>query len=157
MNENYIRKLIKLVEDSDIESLEISRWGRKIRIVGQGGSAANGFRPTAAVAASPAPAPAASKAATAVAEAPPVEDIGNLIAVKSPMVGTFYSAPSPDADQYVSLNEKISVGQVLCIVEAMKLMNEIEAEVSGRVVKIEAQNAQPVEYGQTLFLVDPNG
>ena len=158
MNENQIRKLIKLVEESDIESLEISRWGHKIRIVGKGGTAANDYRSaTTAVAAPVAPAPTVTQAAPALADAPPVEDIGNLVAVKSPMVGTFYAAPAPDADQYVSLNEKISVGQVLCIVEAMKLMNEIEAEVSGRIVKIEAQNAQPVEYGQTLFLVDPNG
>ena len=72
------------------------------------------------------------------------------------MVWTFYSAPSPDASSYVSLNEKISVGQVVCIVEAMKLMNEIESEISGRVAKIMIQNAQPVEFGQTLFLIDPD-
>ena len=71
------------------------------------------------------------------------------------MVGTFYAAPAPDAAPYVSLNEKITVGQVVCIVEAMKLMNEIESEVSGRVVKIHVKNAEPVEYGQTLFLIDP--
>lgn len=71
------------------------------------------------------------------------------------MVGTFYSAPSPEASPYVSPNEKITVGQVVCIVEAMKLMNEIESEVSGRVVKILAENAQPVEFGQVLFLIDP--
>ena len=73
------------------------------------------------------------------------------------MVGTFYAAPAPDADSYVSLNEKISVGQVVCIVEAMKLMNEIESEVSGRVAKILVENAQPVEYGTTLYLIDPQG
>ena len=76
--------------------------------------------------------------------------------IKSPMVGTFYSAPAPDADAYVSLNEKISVGQVVCIVEAMKLMNEIESEVSGRVAKIAVKNSEPVEFGQTLFLIDPD-
>lgn len=72
------------------------------------------------------------------------------------MVGTFYAAPSPEADPYVSQNEKIAAGQVVCIVEAMKLMNEIESEISGRVVKICIENAQPVEFGQVLFLIDPN-
>ena len=73
------------------------------------------------------------------------------------MVGTFYRAPSPDADPYVSLNERITEGQVVCIVEAMKLMNEIESEVSGRVIKALAENGKPVEFGQVLFLIDPKG
>ena len=73
------------------------------------------------------------------------------------MVGTFYQAPAPDADPYVSLNEKITSGQVVCIVEAMKLMNEIESEVSGRVVEIIAENGKPVEFGQILFRIDPKG
>ena len=94
---------------------------------------------------------------TAPGPAPAAEDTGNLVEIKSPMVGTFYAAPAPDADPYVSVNEKISTGQVVCIVEAMKLMNEIESEVSGRVVKILAENAKPVEFGQVLFLVDPAG
>lgn len=71
------------------------------------------------------------------------------------MVGTFYAAPAPDAAPYVSLNERITTGQVVCIVEAMKLMNEIESEVSGRVVKMLAENGKPVEFGQALFLIDP--
>jgi acetyl-CoA carboxylase biotin carboxyl carrier protein len=71
------------------------------------------------------------------------------------MVGTFYSAPSPDAQPYVSLNERVTSGQVVCIVEAMKLMNEIESEVSGRVAQVLVENAQPVEYGQVLFMIDP--
>ena len=73
------------------------------------------------------------------------------------MVGTFYAAPAPDADPYVSLNEKINVGQVVCIIEAMKLMNEIESEIAGRIVKVMADNAKPVEFGQVLFMVDPKG
>ncbi len=73
------------------------------------------------------------------------------------MVGTFYAAPSPDAPPYVSVNERITIGQVVCIVEAMKLMNEIESEVSGRVVEILAENAKPVEFGQVLFRIDPKG
>ncbi len=81
----------------------------------------------------------------------------NLIEVKSPIVGTFYRAPSPTADPYIQAGAIIQKGSVLCIIEAMKLMNEIESEVSGKVVKILAENGQPVEYNQTLFLVDPKG
>lgn len=159
MNESYIKKLIKLVEESKIESLEISSWGRKVKITQRLTSSSNGqsSQPPVIQASGSnivVPAPAASPAPLA-AEA--VVDTGNLVEVKSPMVGTFYAAPSPDADAYVSLNEKISVGQVVCIVEAMKLMNEIESETSGRVVKILVENAQPVEFGQPMFLIDPKG
>ncbi len=168
MNTSYIRKLIKLVEDSKIESLEVSSWGRRIRIVQKANPSNNGhsgetvvLSATAPAAAPPpvATAPAAPPAATAPApptQAAPVEDTGKYVEITSPMVGTFYAAPAPDASSYVSMNEKISVGQVVCIVEAMKLMNEIESEVSGRVVKILVENAQPVEFGQAIFLIDPD-
>ncbi len=164
MNEKYIKKLIRLVEESDIETLEVSSWGRKVRITQRLLSPPNGSSDSAAVLQSivtatnvEAPKPAPQAPSPAPAEAPPVEDTGKLVAIKSPMVGTLYAAPSPEADPYVSLNEKITVGQVVCIVEAMKLMNEIESEVSGRVVKLLVENAQPVEYGQDLFLIDPTG
>ena len=104
----------------------------------------------------PAPAPAASSPATSPAEQAAASETG-LVEIKSPMVGTFYTASSPESDPYVSLNEKVSPGQVVCIVEAMKLMNEIESEVSGRVAKILVENAQPVEFGHVLFLIDPKG
>ncbi len=157
MNENYIKKLIKLVEESEIESLEISSWGKKVKITQKLNSAVGGQAPMQmyappVAAAAPAPAPAAAPVADA---APSGND--KLVPVVSPMVGTFYTAPSPDADPYVSLNQKVSNGQVVCIVEAMKLMNEIEVEASGRVVKILVENGQPVEYGQTMFLIDPEG
>jgi acetyl-CoA carboxylase biotin carboxyl carrier protein len=84
-----------------------------------------------------------------------IEDTNHLVPIKSPMVGTFYRAPAPDAKSYVELNQQISVGEVVCIIEAMKLMNEIEAEVAGRVAKILVENAKPVEFGQTLFLIEP--
>jgi acetyl-CoA carboxylase biotin carboxyl carrier protein len=161
MNVEYIRKLIKLVEESEIGSLEIKSWGRTIRINHSSGTASNGhgdgvpvIAPTVAAPAPVAPAPLAAVPAPA-AEAPAEDKSDGLVEVKAPMVGTFYSAAAPDASAYVSLNEKISVGQVVCIVEAMKLMNEIESEVSGRVAKIMVENAQPVQYGQTLFLIDP--
>jgi acetyl-CoA carboxylase biotin carboxyl carrier protein len=155
MNQNFIKKLIKLVEESDIESLEVSHWGRKVKIIQRLASTNNGHQTGTTVVTAAAPAPAPQAAAPVASEAP--ADTGNLVAITSPMVGTFYSAPAPDADPYVSLNEKITAGQVVCIVEAMKLMNEIEADTGGRVVKIEVENAQPVEFGQTLFWVDPNG
>ena len=160
MNQNYIRSLIKLVEDSNIGSLEVSSWGRKIRITGRGMAPVdqngNGSEAKAPMAIA-APAPVAAQAPiSAPAPAAKVES-SNLIEVKSPMVGTFYAAPSPDSSPYVSVNEKISVGQVVCIVEAMKLMNEIEAEVSGRIAEVCVQNGQPVEFGQILFKVDPTG
>lgn len=161
MNENYIKKLIRLVEESDIESLEVSSWGRKIRITQKLAASSNGHSTAPAVVHAPAVHAAAAPAAASSAPAGPTEAEAaveaGLVEIKSPMVGTFYAAPAPDADPYVSLNEKIAVGQVVCIVEAMKLMNEIESEVSGRIVKIQAENAKPVEFGQVLYLVDPKG
>jgi len=163
MNESYIKKLIRLVEESEIECLEVSSWGRKIKITQKMAAGSNGHGPEAMTVAPPAPvaplppAPAAAVQTTVEPTAPTADNIGNLVEIKSPMVGTFYEAPAPDAEPYVSLNEKITTGQVVCIVEAMKLMNEIESEVSGRVVKILAENAKPVEFGQTLFFIDPNG
>ena len=164
LSEKTIRKLIRIVEESDIESLEVSTWGRKIRITQRLNGSTNGSGPVA-VYETPAPSPKAAPAAAPPSPQPqatvPAEssdtDTSGMVEIKSPMVGTFYAAPSPDADAYVSLNEKINVGQVVCIIEAMKLMNEIEAEVGGRIVKIMAENAKPVEFGQVLFLVDPKG
>ncbi|MEW6051979.1 MAG: acetyl-CoA carboxylase biotin carboxyl carrier protein [Candidatus Zixiibacteriota bacterium] len=164
MNEKYIRKLIRLVEESEIESLEVTRWGRKISIKKRLEAKSNGHSETPAVltavvpspAAAPVPSTAPAPAGPQAAPPTPV-DTGQLVEIKSPMVGTFYAAPSPDAPPYVSVNERITVGQVVCIVEAMKLMNEIESEVSGRVVEILAENAKPVEFGQVLFRIDPKG
>jgi acetyl-CoA carboxylase biotin carboxyl carrier protein len=163
MKQKYIKSLIRLVEESEIESLEVSSWGRKVRIIQRLDAGSNGHSNTAAVVSAapatpqPAPAPAPAPQATAEPSEPDADNISNLVEIKSPMVGTFYRAPSPDADPYVSPNEKITEGQVVCIVEAMKLMNEIESEVSGRVVKILVENAKPVEFGQVLFMIDPNG
>lgn len=162
MNENYIKKLIRLVEESEIESLEVSTWGRKIKITQKMQGHSNGHSESSpviqSVVASP-PVMVAAPAPTAVAPraAAPADDTSHLVAIKSPMVGTFYAAPSPDSPAYVSLNERVTVGQVVCIVEAMKLMNEIESEVTGRVTRVLAENGKPVEFGQVLFLIDPNG
>lgn len=159
MKTSYIRSLIKLVEESEIESLEVSSWGRRVRIVQKSTESENGqsAAPVVVQTAAVAPQPVAVQAAAPapMEAAPAVEATDNLVPIKSPMVGTFYSAPSPDADPYVSPNQKINVGQVVCIVEAMKLMNEIEAEVGGRIAKILVENAQPVEFGQVMFLIEP--
>lgn len=168
MNEKYIKKLIRLVEESDIDSLEVKSWGRTVKITqrslntngnGNGNSHSQGQqsymvdRPGAPVQ-MPQSLPQAA-APPMQAQTSPSEDT-RLVPIKSPMVGTFYAAPSPDAEPYVSLNQRITSGQVVCIVEAMKLMNEIESEVSGRVAKVMAENGKPVEFGQVLYLIDPD-
>ena len=162
MREKYIRSLIRLVEESDIESLEVSSWGRKVRITQRLSASSNGHNNggglvslPVAPAASPAPAASTAREVTVEPTQPVADNTSSLVEIKSPMVGTFYRAPAPDADPYVSPNERITEGQVVCIVEAMKLMNEIESEVSGRVVKILVENGKPVEFGQVLFLIDP--
>jgi acetyl-CoA carboxylase biotin carboxyl carrier protein len=103
-----------------------------------------------------APAPAAAPAAPAAAPAPAADQNANLITVKSPMIGTYYQSAGPDKPAFVNVGDEITAGKVLCIVEAMKLFNEIESEVSGKIVKILVKDAEPVEYDQPLFLVDPS-
>ncbi len=154
MKESMIRRLIKLVEESNVEELEISRWGRKVRISKKArASSANNSESTAATVVSleqPSSAPAAETPASSEAEAE------NLVAIKSPMVGTCYRAATPGAEPFVKTGQVVEKGVVVCIVEAMKLMNEIESEISGRIVKILVEDGQPVEFGQSLFLVEPS-
>lgn len=109
--------------------------------------------PAPAPVAAPAPPPAAAAPA---APAPAEEDTSKYLEIKSPMVGTFYRSPSPDKPIYVKVGDSVSVGSPVCIVEAMKLFNEIESEVTGKIVKVLVEDAQPVEYDQVLFLVDPS-
>lgn len=159
MNEQTIRQLISIVEDSNIDSLEVRRWFQTIRIVKNRG-AQNGHHPapsgTTTLVNIPAPAPVAVAPTAPATVAPtPTPPASNLVEIKSPMVGTFYRSASPEAPPFVDTGKVIKVGDVLCIVEAMKLMNEIEAEQSGRIVKILVENAQPIEFGQPLFLIDP--
>jgi acetyl-CoA carboxylase biotin carboxyl carrier protein len=154
MREEEVRRLIKLVEESNIDELEISRWGRKVRITkrlpasaAQSGNSKN----VTAIAANP-----GSLVENSPVTMPPEEQLADgLVETKSPMVGTFYRAPAPDAKPYAQVGERVSVGQVICIIEAMKLMNEIESEVSGTIEKVLVENAQPVEFGQPLFWVRP--
>ena len=161
----YVKKLIDILDESTVDSIEISSdKGMKIRISkSPSGRGAMQVAPPAVMAPMIAP-PMISSAHPTPAEASPViespaaqEPKGGGNDVKSPMVGTFYSAPEPGAKPYVSVGSRVSKGQILCIIEAMKIMNEIESEVAGIVTEVLASDAQPVEYGQPLFRIDPNG
>jgi acetyl-CoA carboxylase biotin carboxyl carrier protein len=159
---NYIKKLVKIIDSCDITEIEIDEEGTKIRVVKSKPAQPEAphiiqYAPPSQMMpmASPAAAPeAAQPKAEKPAEKAPVKE--NLLEVRSPIVGTFYRAPSPNADSYVQVGQKVGVGTVLCIIEAMKLMNEIESEVSGTISKILVENGQPVEYNQVLFLVEPD-
>jgi len=156
-NFEEICELIRLVGTTRVASVEIERAGNRIRIEGQvpvsgAGAEAPPSRPQAAglaaaeASAGPVPAPLATVAA---------EGVDGMHFVTSPIVGTFYRAPNPDADPYVKVGDFVEKGQILCIVEAMKLMNEIECDVAGTVVQVLPENAQPVEFGENLFAVRP--
>jgi acetyl-CoA carboxylase biotin carboxyl carrier protein len=154
MDRRKIEELIRLVEDSDVGELTVSGLFGSIRIVKSAPPAAAGLvdvRP--ALVAAPQPEPAVDAAGGGQAERD--RDSG-LVPIVSPMVGTFYAAPSPDAAAFVRQGDRVSKGQVVCIVEAMKLMNEIESEISGTIVRVAVENAQPVEFGQALFMVEPD-
>ena len=154
---DFLRGLIQAVDDSGIDSLEIARGGTKIRINKTPPPApvtAAAAAPAVAHAAAPAPAPAAAQAPAAPAAAP-AAPASTLVEIKSPMVGTFYRAPAPEAPAYVEVGSRISRGQTLCILEAMKLMNELPADVAGTVREICVENGEPVEFGQVLFRIDP--
>ncbi|WP_309118760.1 acetyl-CoA carboxylase biotin carboxyl carrier protein [Paenibacillus sp.] len=157
---NEIKELIRLVDSTSIQHLEIENENGKISIKKPEAPAVHvTAQPTAAISAqhafapsAPAPAPAAPQAPAAPAPAQE-ERNADLHPIVSPMVGTFYAAPSPDAQPFVKAGDAVKEKTIVCIVEAMKLMNEIEAEVSGQIVEVLAQNGQLVEYGQPLFLV----
>jgi acetyl-CoA carboxylase biotin carboxyl carrier protein len=153
---DFIRGLIEAVDDSGIDSLEIARGGTKIRINKTPPPAPVSAAAPAVAHAAPAPAPAAAAAPApaAPAEAAPAP-ASTLVEIKSPMVGTFYRAPAPEAPAYVEPGSRIARGQTLCILEAMKLMNELPSEVAGTVREICVENGEPVEFGQVLFRVDP--
>ena len=145
-----IRALIELVESSEISELEVAQGDEKIRIVKPSGAPAS-----PAVTYAPAgAAPPATEQTPSESDTAPEEFDGH--ALKSPMVGTFYRAPSPDATPFADVGDRVQVGQVLCIVEAMKLMNEIEADVAGTIEAILVENAQGVEFGQPLLTIRPD-
>ena len=157
MDLSYVKKIIKLVENSSIDELELEEQGAKIKVaknrnngvVTQTFAPMPMMAPQAASIALPQPAEAAKSAAPSTA---PVST--QYHEIRSPIVGTFYRAPAPDAEVYTEVGQVVKVGTVLCIVEAMKLMNEIESDCNGTIVKIMVENGKPVEYNQVLFLVD---
>ncbi len=153
MDIRKVKKLIELLDESGIAEIEITEGEESVRIsrYSQNAPAAPVAAPIA-VAAPVAAAPAAAAPAEAAAAAPDPEDDGFL--VTAPMVGTFYAASSPGAAPYVQVGDRINEGDTLCIIEAMKMMNQIEADVSGIVKSIRVQNGEPVEYGQTLIVID---
>jgi acetyl-CoA carboxylase biotin carboxyl carrier protein len=149
MNLKEIKELMELMRQMEVSELEIERSGVRIRIkTGRGSVEPAGFPPAAS-----APASAMARGAEEQPAAPPEVERGTL--VSSPIVGTFYRCASPDGPNYVEVGDVVKTGQILCIVEAMKLMNEIESEVDGRVLEVLVENARPVEYGQPLFRIEP--
>ena len=157
MNLNEIQDLIKFVAKQKVTEVEIEKKDFKITIKSEKEEihvAHVSPAPVAAVAPVAAMAPAPAPAAP-VEAAPAKDDTSNYITVKSPMIGTFYRSANPESDAFVNVGDTIKPGDVLCIVEAMKLFNEIEAEVSGKIVKVLVDDASPIEFDQPLFLVEP--
>ncbi len=157
MNRKKLEELIRLVEESDIQELSLSGPMTSVRIIKAGAPATAHGEIHVAAAQSVTPAAAEPGGPDAAADETTESDRDSgLVPVVSPMVGTFYTAPSPDSDPYVRQGDRVSKGQIICIVEAMKLMNEIESEASGTIVRRLVENAQPVEFGQSLFLIEPD-
>jgi len=145
-----IQEMIDLLKKNNLTEMELEREGLRIRVRHEAG-----LRTITATVPEQGISAAISAAQLPTAANTQTEDTTGMITIASPIVGTFYRSPSPDAEPYVEEGDYVKKGQVLCIVEAMKLMNEIESEVNGRVKKILAESTKPVEYGQALFLVDP--
>ena len=161
MNLKQIQDLIKFVSESGVSEVEIEREGFKLKIKTPNGVSASPDIEVENVVATPASKPIATAPTPSAESKPsksPVESTSadGLIEIKSPMIGTFYRRPSPDKDLFVNVGDNIEEGQVICIIEAMKLFNEIEAEVSGKVIKILVEDSTPVEYDQPLLLIDPS-
>ena len=159
MNQKELKELIEFLIEKDITEFELERGDVKVKVKRGGGEHTVVYPPV--VAATPSivaplaiqPAPISTPVTSPSPPAPEAEE--NLHMVKSPIVGTFYEAPSPGAPPFVKIGDAVEVGQVLCIVEAMKLLNEIECDLAGEIVKKLASNGQPIEYGQELFAVRP--
>ncbi|MEJ2104938.1 MAG: acetyl-CoA carboxylase biotin carboxyl carrier protein [Ignavibacteriaceae bacterium] len=155
MELDLIKKLVKIVDTSGVTDLEIEENGLKIKIAKKIRNAQVVTQPQIQTTAQPVVQTTTPVATETSATKEEIEVTAqNLHEIRSPIVGTFYRAPAPDADSYVQVGAVVSPGTVLCIVEAMKLMNEIEADVSGKVVKILVENGKPVEYNQPLFLIE---
>ncbi len=163
-NLEELQSLIDLLEKREISEFEMEKAGMRIRIR-RGNSRVEGYAPVFAADAAvslppraprPAPPAEAGEAVAPTEHTVAGESTEGLYIVKSPIVGTFYASPAPNAPPFVKLGDHVDVGQVLCIIEAMKLMNEIESEVAGEIVRVYLENGQPVEYGQSLFAIKPS-
>ncbi len=161
MNQKELKELIEFLIEKDISEFELEQGDVKVRIKrgAEGSTPVMHYVPVPGAQSSGLPQPAAHAGPGSVAPptAPAPEQEEDLQTVKSPIVGTFYESPSPGSPAFVKIGDQINVGQVLCIIEAMKLMNEIESEHAGEIVKRLVSNGQPVEYGQPLFLVRGKG
>jgi len=146
MNIKKIKELVELMNENGLTEVEIEQEGMKVKLTKRAQGVVEQVVTSVAASAPP---------ATAAAPEGPKEEKSNRKEVKAPMVGTFYKSPAPDADDYVAVGDVVQKGDVLCIVEAMKLMNEVKAEFGGRIVEILVENAEAVEYGQTMFVVEP--
>ena len=152
MDLRKLKKLIDLVQESGIAELEITEGEEKVKIVKGGEATVTPIVPaTAPLAGTPATAPAPAAAPAAAAAEEPTQP-GHVL--KAPMVGTFYRSPSPEAKPFVEVGQNVKAGETVCIIEAMKLMNEIEADATGMIKAILVESGQPVEYGQPLFLIE---
>lgn len=153
MDLNLIKKLVKVVDSSEITDLEVEENGLRVKIAKKIRVANYTIPPQVQPDSVAAAEVSISKTEEEEKQEKKQESVENLHEIRSPIVGTLYRAPAPDADSYVQVGDTVSVGSVLCIVEAMKLMNEIESDVDGKIVKILAENGKPVEYNQPLFLI----
>ncbi len=153
MDLNLIKKLVKIVDTSEVTDLEVEENGLRIKVAKKIRSFKTEGQPQVIIGHSPVVEETVPKLISEEKVASATEPITGQHEIKSPIVGTFYRAPAPDSDPYVQVGDTISSGSVLCIVEAMKLMNEIESDVSGKIVKILVENGKPVEYNQPLFLI----
>lgn len=155
MNVKEIKEMINLMNENNLFELEIEKEGMRIKLkkCAHPSQEYPISAPAAAIVGEERLAP--SEAAAQAARYPAKEAAANRIEIKSPMVGTFYRAPSPEAPPFVQVNQDIEPGQVICIIEAMKLMNEIKSELKGKILEILVDNAEPVEFGQPLFLIEP--
>jgi len=161
MKLDIIAQIVQILKDApEVGAIEIRRglfgaWSSvRVSKAGHGNTIGGGLAGAHVIVSHPATAPGAPTSQQSQAQAPSGPQLSEI---KSPMVGTFYQSPEPAAQPYVKVGSRVNVGQVVCIIEAMKIMNEIESEVSGVVREVTAQNAQPVEFGQVLFRVDPHG
>ena len=151
MNIKEIKELINLMNENALTEFELERDGLRIRLKkGAGGTVEGGVEKIVTVSSAP-----AQEAPTKLIQEVPQPSPSKAVDIKAPIVGTFYRAPSPDAPPFVEIGSKIEAGQVVCIIEAMKLMNEIKSEVNGKVVDVLIQNGDPVEFGSILFLIEP--